>query len=337
MGRREELEAVAASLKRARRVAVVGHLNPDGDAIGASLAMRLILQRMGREAEVFNRDRVPDTCRTLEGADTVRPLREAEGTFDLLLFVDCAEPGRVMDLRLPEEKAALEAFMGKALRTAQIDHHPTNPRYADDNAVDGKASAACCLVYDLMGILGIAPDRALAECLYTGIATDTGNFLQDNTDDEALAIAGALRATGFDQAGLSRKLFSERRPEQVALLTRALRSLRYSPDGKVTCMALSLRDFEETGALPEDADTIVNFGRDIRGVRMALLAREMETGVKMSLRSLAPVTISDVARRFGGGGHPMAAGCTLTGLSLEEAADKVFLAMQEAMAEQEKA
>ena len=185
-----------------------------------------------------------------------------------------------------------------------------------------------------MGMLGVEADREIAECLYTGISTDTGNFLQDNTNEDALRVVAAIQHTGFSQAELGRRLFAERRPEQVALITRALQTLRYDARGAVTCMMLTRSDFEETGALSEDADTIVNFGRDIRGVHMAMLARETEDGVKMSLRSIAPYQVNGVAKAFGGGGHEQASGCTVRGMSLKDAADAVFLALQKALEEQ---
>ena len=200
--------------------------------------------------------------------------------------------------------------------------------------MDPHAAAACVMIYDLMEDLGVAPTEGIARCLYAGISTDTGNFLQDNTNADALRVVAALQKTGFRQAELGRVLFAERRPQQVALLTRALGTLRYGADGHATCMVITLKDFEETGALPEDADTLVNFGRDIRGVHMALLARETEDGVKMSLRSISPYHVGDTARSFGGGGHDRAAGCTLRGMDTETAVEKVFDAMQASLIRQ---
>lgn len=334
MTSREGLQAVAEILKGSRRIAIAAHLNPDGDCIGSALAMRLILRRMGKEADVFDRDKVPDNMMFLAGADTVRPLSAAEGPYDVLLCVDCADLQRIVSFSVPEQKEQFDRLLGMCGKVVQIDHHGTNPCYGDAWAVDGDAAAACVLVYDIMGLLGVSVDREIAECLYTGISTDTGNFLQDNTNEGALRVVAAIQGTGFSQAELGRKLFAERRPAQVALISRALQTLRYASDGGVTCMTLTLADFEETGALPEDADTIVNFGRDILGVHMAMLARETAEGIKMSLRAIAPYRVNDVAKSFGGGGHAQASGCTLHGVPLLEAADTVFLALQKALEEQ---
>ena len=334
MTSREGLMAIAEELKAARRVAIAAHLNPDGDCIGSALAMRLILRKLGKEADVFDRDKVPDNLMFLAGADTVRPLGDAEGAYDALLCVDCAELSRIVSFAVPGQKEQLDRLMGLCARVLQIDHHPTNPLYGDVQAVDGSAAATCVLIHDLMGMLDVEADREIAECLYTGISTDTGNFLQDNTNEDALRVVAAIQHTGFSQAELGRRLFAERRPEQVALITRALQTLRYDARGAVTCMMLTRSDFEETGALSEDADTIVNFGRDIRGVHMAMLARETEDGVKMSLRSIAPYQVNGVAKAFGGGGHEQASGCTVRGMSLKDAADAVFLALQKALEEQ---
>ncbi|MBQ9306866.1 MAG: bifunctional oligoribonuclease/PAP phosphatase NrnA [Clostridia bacterium] len=333
----EALREIADHLRAAQRIAVCAHLNPDGDCIGSALAVRLILTALGKEVEVFDRDKVPDNLSMLAGADTVRTLDQATGRYDTLLCVDCAELSRVVNFGIPEQKAAFDGLRERCGELLQIDHHPSNPGYGDCHVIDGNAAATCVMIYDLMGLLGVKATREIAECLYTGISTDTGNFLQDNTNEDALAVIAALQETGFDQAALGRKLFAERRPEQVALISRALNTLRYDETRSVTCMTLTLGDFEETGALPEDADTIVNFGRDIRGVHMALLARETVEGVKMSLRSVSPYEIVEVARKYGGGGHEMAAGCTVKGIPLQAAADAVFADLCIALQEQKKA
>ena len=332
--RNEGRQAVAEKLREASRIAVVAHLNPDGDCIGSALAMQMILRAMGKQADAFDRDKMPDILRTLAGVGEIRPLQEARGPYDVLLCVDCADLSRIVDAHVPEQKAWLDALIAASACMVQIDHHPSNPGYADVNWVDGEAAAACVMVYDLMTDLGVEPTREIAECLYAGISTDTGNFLQDNTNEDALRVVAALQKTGFNQGRLGRTLFAERRPEQVALISRALQTLRYGADCHATCMVLTRKDFDETGALPEDADTIVNFGRDIRGVHMALLARETEDGTKMSLRSIYPYHVVEVARAYGGGGHDMAAGCTVRGMGPEEAAERVFAAMQASLREQ---
>ena len=327
---REDLRTVAEELKKARRVAIAAHLNPDGDCIGSALAMRLILQKLGKEVEVFDRDKVPEMFMFLEGADTVRPLSEASGRYDALLCVDCAELERIVNVHDHLQKVDLDRLLGLCDRLLQIDHHATNPLYGDAHAVDGNASAACVLVYDIMGMLGVDVDVKIAECIYTGVSTDTGNFLQGNTNEGAMSVVAALQCTGFDQPEIGRRLFAERKPEQVALITRALNTLRYGADGHVTCMTISRRDMEETGAMEEHTDTIVNFGRDICDVKMNLLARESSDGIKVSLRAIAPYAVRDVAVSFGGGGHEQACGCTVRDRSLQEVADMVFEALQRA-------
>ena len=318
-------EAIARMIRDAQRIAICSHINPDGDTLGSAAAMRLALIKMGKDPVLFCDGKVPDQLSFLPGIEEMRIPDETEESFDLLLAVDVSDIRRLGNG---------EKLIRKSLHTAQIDHHPTNPLYGDVQAVDGSAAATCVLIHDLMGMLGVEADREIAECLYTGISTDTGNFLQDNTNEDALRVVAAIQHTGFSQAELGRRLFAERRPEQVALITRALQTLRYDARGAVTCMMLTRSDFEETGALSEDADTIVNFGRDIRGVHMAMLARETEDGVKMSLRSIAPYQVNGVAKAFGGGGHEQASGCTVRGMSLKDAADAVFLALQKALEEQ---
>lgn len=308
------LKIIADAIRGAKTVAVCSHINPDGDTLGSAAAMRLALLSLGKEVAVFCEDDVPDNLKFLPGADLFRKPGEAEGSFDLLLSVDVSDEKRL---------GKCAALRGKSAHTAQIDHHPTNPQFMECNSVDGSAPATCVMIRELLRELNVPLTREIAACLYTGISTDTGNFSFASTNAECFEIMAELMACGLELAPLNRILFRERSKAQTLLLGRALNSLEYYADGKLAVMKLTDADFAACGAGPQHADTIVNYGLDTIGARMAMLARENGDGsIKFSLRAKEPDTVSDVASQFGGGGHPQASGITMKG-TLDETAAKV--------------
>ena len=197
--------------------------------------------------------------------------------------------------------------------------------------MDPSASAAALLVKEQLDVLGVDITRDIAICLYTAIATDTGNFSFNNTTAEAFRVMGELMECELPLDQLNRRLFRVSSKPARLLLGRALRSLAFHADDRITVMALTQRDFDECGALPEHADAIVNSGLDIEGVSMAALLRETPAGnVKASLRAVAPARVDGIASTFGGGGHPQAAGCTLTA-PLASAVEQLLQAMKQAL------
>ena len=324
------LEAVAEVLRTAGSICLVSHEFPDGDTIGSALALRLGLERLGKRVEHFCVHKVPDNLMDLPGADKVRPVESLGGgeRFDLLLAVDIAEAKRAGHTADAEVFDILRARCG---RTAQVDHHGTNPLFCEVNSVDGGAAAAGLLARELLGLLGVALDRDLAACLYTAIATDTGNFSHGNTSAEVFRAAAALMDAGLALTEWNRRLFVLREKPRQLLTARAMASLRYLRGDRLSVMTLTLEDFEASGATAEHADDIVNIGLQTEGTVMALFAREEETGgIKCSLRALAPYRVDGIARAFGGGGHAQASGCTLT-CGLQEAVARVSAAMAEAL------
>ena len=304
-GMKRNPEGVARLIAEAGTVAICSHVNPDGDTLGSATAMRLALMKLGKKASLFCDGEIPDNLSFLPGADLIRVPDGNEGPFDLMLAVDVSDERRL---------GKCSALMNVSRRTAQIDHHPTNPLFMEVNSVDEEAPSTCNLIREQLSVLGVDPDPQIAVCLYTGISTDTGNFSFSCTNAECFSIMKELMGYQLPLAALNRVLFRERAMPQVRLLGRVLTGLKYYLDGQLAVMKLTLRDFEECGATSQHADTLVNFGLDTIGTRMALLGREETDGiVKFSLRAKEPDAISDIALLFGGGGHPQASGISMDG------------------------
>ena len=317
---RRNPEAIARCIRDARTIAVVSHVNPDGDTLGSAAAMRLILEALGKEVTLFCDGKIPDQLSFLPGAQLFRKPTGEENPFDLMLAVDVSDPSRM---------GACESLLSKSKRTAQIDHHPTNPLYMEINSVDGTAPANCILIREQMSALNVRMTKDIAVCLYTGISTDTGNFAFSSTNAETFRIMSELMDNHLPLADLNLVLFRVKPREQVRLIGKALESLRFRGDGKIAVMTLTKTDFAACGAMAEHADTVVNYGLDTVGTEMAILSREDDDGqIKLSLRSREPYRVDDIARRFGGGGHPQASGITMKG-TMEKTLEQVLLAMEE--------
>lgn len=314
------LEPLMEAIRAANDIALVCHVGPDGDTVGGALALRLGLLQMDKRVTLFCQDRVPGMLGFLPGVEEFRLPEDAQGSFDLLLCMDVSDEKRMGRCILLRDRAA---------HTAQVDHHATNTRYCEVNCVDGDAPANCLIVYELLQRLGCAITADIALCLAVGLSTDTGHLAYASTTPEAYRVMGELVEAGADIAEAYRRLYRERPPRQVALLAKALDSLAFHAQGRITSITLTQQDFADCGALPEDAEIIVNYGLDVQGIRMCVFAREQPDGqVKLSLRSVAPHRVNGVAQTFGGGGHAQAAGATIA-MPLAEAVRTAVARMTE--------
>ena len=300
-----------SALKNANSILLCGHVFPDGDAIGSVLAMGMALKAWGKDVTMACEQTPPAHLRFLPGAEEfVLPEALKGKQFDAVLAIDVADPGRM---------GGCFSFFSQAPVTLQIDHHATNPGYAMHNLVDGDASASGCLICRALLAMDVPITPEMARCLYAAISTDTGNFCFDNTNAETFACASLLMESGLPLNETARPLHLLREEPHVRLLGQALLSLRRFGNGKCACMRLSYEDYLAAGAAAEHTDKIVNYAMDLSGVEIAYLADEREKGAcKVSLRAQPPRNVAAIARKFGGGGHVLAAGCRFE-LPVEEA------------------
>jgi len=311
-----------SALHDANSILLCAHIFPDGDAIGSNLAMAHALRAMGKDVTVACSDPVPQSFRFLPGAETVVGPDALQGRrFDVGFAIDCSDLSRI--------GACAEAFSACPV-TMQIDHHPTNPRYAQINVVDGDAPAAACVVRRALRAMNAPLTRDIARCLYCAISTDTGNFCFRGTTAETFRIMAELVEAGLPLAEDARLIHLMREEPHVKLLGRALVSLRRFADGKCACMRVTPEDYAFAGAKPEHCDRIVNYALNLPGVEMAYLADCGEKNVvKASLRAVAPWNVSVIAKQFGGGGHVLA-----SGFRREGDWDEICAGIEEAMTRQ---
>ena len=292
--------AMLSALNDANSILLCTHISPDGDAAGSLLAMGEALRGMGKDVTMACADPVPRQYQFLEGADAVVHAAALEGrTFDAALALDAAAPSRLGDCQA--------AFFAAPV-TMQMDHHPDNPLYARYNAVDGEASAAGCVVWRALKAMRAPITPQIAAALYCAVSTDTGNFRFSSTTPEAFRMMAELMEAGLDLPAVARPVHVLREEPQLRLLGRALNSLRVFCGGKCACVTLRQADYTDAQARPEHNIGIVNYALDMPGVEMAFLAEEQPDGrIKASLRAQPPWVVADIARKFDGGGHALAA------------------------------
>lgn len=313
---RYQMQALLSALQEADSVLLFSHVSPDGDTLGSALALKIALEGMRKRVTLALDAPVPEALSFLPDTYGFR------APADVAAHVALDDPGLLavaVDVSSAERMGAGAALFSQAAHTAQLDHHETNPGFAQINVIDGDAPATALLVYRLLGLLGAPLQGDVAVCLYTALATDTGNFIYRNTNAEAFLMMADLMRAGLDVAAYGRLLFRRKSREHVALLGATLPTLRYLCGGEVAGMHVSYAQMRAVGASSEHAEGVVDYAIDLVGVKLAYFLREQENGrVKASLRALAPNRVDRAAARFGGGGHQLAAGCTLD-LPLNEA------------------
>lgn len=311
----DRLETLTDALRAAQRIALIVHVSPDGDTCGSALALRRALILLGKQVTVVCDHPLPHIYDDLEGGDALlTPDTQAGLTFDLSVAIDVADRARM---------GASIAVFDAGRRTAQVDHHLTNPGYAQINYLRSPLSATGVLILEIIDALGVPLDEAIAKCIFVAVITDTGNFRQQNTDPAAMLVGARCLETGLNPEEITRRVFDMRPVQQIKLMARALESLALYENGALALMRLTRADFQETGALPEHTEGIIRFGINTEGVKMACLLSQPMERVKGSLRSVPPYDVSRVATALGGGGHTVAAGC-LVEMSMQEAADRML-------------
>jgi phosphoesterase RecJ-like protein len=303
------IQPIIDQLNQSRSILVVSHTNPDGDAIGALLAAGLAFRAMGKKVHIVNESAIPAVYRFLPSIQSIRHGMDASETFDTAVVLDCGSLERVGTLidRICQSPVVIN-----------IDHHMTNTLFGHLHLVDPEACATSELIYRIIKRLNIQFTCPMATAIYTGILTDTGSFRFSNTNQAAFAICTEMIAAGADPYDVAQHVYGHYSLGRIKLLNMALDSLEISPNGKMSIISVTQRMLKMTGTQARDIDGIINYGRRIEDVQVAVLIHETESESKtpgrgrrdfhVSLRSDGNINVADIAAGFGGGGHANAAG-----------------------------
>ena len=300
---------ILEEIKRNKTFLITTHENPDGDAVGSSLALANYLRNLGKDVTIHFCDSVPDVYAFLPLADRVLEY-VPERKFDVCFVLDVGEFKRA-GAHIMSSNSRIGKFIN-------IDHHLNCDNFGALNLVDPQACATGALIYRIIKAAGDEIDYAVAVCIYTAVITDTGSFRYSNANPEAFAIAGEMVAKGVNAWDLAELLYESQPRQRLELLALSLATLYISPRGDFASITVTQEMYDRTGATAELTDGFVNYPRSIGGVEVAVFFREIKPFLyKVGFRSKGKVDVSALAAVFGGGGHHNAAGCTME-CTLEE-------------------
>lgn len=292
--------AILEVLRKGEKFLVCSHSRPDGDAVGSVLATGMLLEQMGKRADLVTADRIPAIYRGLPGADTIRTALRVYGPYDAVILLECDGI----------ERARLRGLHPFFL--INIDHHVSGRPYADLNWIDCNAASVGELVHRLAKAADAKVTPEMATCLYTTVLTDTGGFCYGTTKASTFELARELVLAGANPIEIAQEVCFSTSTAKILLLGAALNNLKR--EGRLAWLWVTHQDMVRTCAADEDCEGIVNFALCISGVEAAVFLRELpDRRVRLSLRSKGKMNVAAMAERLGGGGHENAAGCTLEG------------------------
>ncbi len=310
-------QQAADLLMAADRILLLAHHYPDGDTVGSTYALCLALRAMGKQARVLCGDPIPERFDYItEGVDM------PDFTPDFICAVDVADPALL--------GPAMEAEYSSRVDLC-IDHHSTNVGYAAATCVDDTCAAAAMVVLRIIRLLGVTLTPAIAACIYTGIATDSGCFKYLNADDTAHRMAADCIEAGAPYDMINRVNFDIKSRARIELERMALDRMEFHHNGRVAIMTITNEMISRSGATENDLEGMTPIPRQIEGVWVGITLRQKADGnYKISVRTGHHADATTICGVLGGGGHVRAAGCSVDG-TLEEAKAAILAATEQAI------
>lgn len=312
-------------------IVITCHVSPDGDAIGSTLAMCHILRAMGKDARIVTPDLPPKTLMFLPGArDIVVFTRNADlgrqlfSDADLVLCLDFNSPYRV-------DKMA-DTMLQSQGKKVLIDHHLDPDKFADLVISHPEMSSTCLLVYKIICQLGLSEkiDRNVADCIYTGMMTDTGNFTYNSEDPEIYLTISELLKKGINKDRLYSRVCNTNSESRIRLIGYALsQKMQLFPEHHAALIALTQDELKQFKYEKGDTESLVNIPLSIPDISYSIFLRDDVDYIKVSARSVGNFPVNRICEKhFGGGGHKNAAGGEFRG-SMQEAIDKFISILDE--------
>ncbi len=307
---RIDVEAAARLLEGQDDILILSHGHPDGDTLGCGFALCRGLQKLNKRARVECADEIPDKYSYLW-----REVERPDFAPRFIVAVDVADTkllGKAFESRYADQIDLC------------IDHHGSNILYAERTLLDASAGATCEVIFEVLKALHVEMDAQIADCIYTGLSTDTGCFRYSNATARTHRIAAEMIDCGADAAIINQVMFETKTRTYAALERLALDSLEMYFDGRAALVTVTQEMYRLSGSDESECDPIASLPRQIEGVLVGAMLREKVDGTfKVSIRTHRPVDAAALCKRMNGGGHPRAAGCQLGG-PLERAKEELL-------------
>jgi len=297
-------QRIRETIDKGRKFLVASHVDPDGDAVGSAFAACFALTGLGKDAAVYLHDPVPYRYRFLPRPAALLHELPEDG-YDAVIVVDCGDLYRV---------GGGHASLKQKGFLVNIDHHQASQAFGQINIIDERASSTAEILYLILKSLQVRFTSDIAVNLYTAVVTDTGSFRYENTTERAFSICEEMIGFGVSPAYVAAKVYENHPKERLQLLCLVLTTLETVHEDRIALAHITGDMFSRTHTSPEHAEGFVEYLREIDSVEVACLLRELGSErYKVSMRSKESVDVASIARTFGGGGHPRAAGCVMEG------------------------
>lgn len=302
------IDRMLEAIRGSRTFCVVGHIRPDGDCVGSQLGLVLALHNEGKRVVCWNEDPIPQKYRFLD-PDHRFQKPKAGLKFDCVIATDCASFERLG--RAGKCIARRKVFLN-------IDHHESNTRYADINWVSAREPSCGELIFRLLKVARWPITRPIADCLFTAVSTDTGSFQYSTTRPGTFHAGAELVTRGANLSKICHEVYQSYPLSRARLLKHVYSRFQLTDHDRVAWFWLRQKDFSRTGAASDDTEGLIDHIRAIEPVVVACVFEELEPGlIRLSLRSKSDrVNVNEIAAKFGGGGHPAAAGARIPGQPL---------------------
>jgi phosphoesterase RecJ-like protein len=298
----KKISEISKIIKQSKTFFIAGHVKPDADSIGSALALASVFNRMEKKGSVYSVDEIPKFVKFLKGSNKIKKLAKKTDVFDCAIILESNNFARMGDIITPSQ----------AKRIINIDHHLSHTDFGDVNYIVPSSSSTAELVLNIFEYMKIKPLKHEAECLYTGIITDTGRFQQINTTPNSHIAAAKLMKCGVDINKVYKEIYEKGSLNALKLQGLALYGIKTILNNKVSYILLTKDIFKKTETLENDSEGVVNYTLRIDGVLVGCVFKEVDAKTtKVSFRSVKSFDLLKVVREFGGGGHKNAAGCTI--------------------------
>ncbi len=310
--------AVCRLLRKKDDFIILTHVSPDGDTLGSAYALALGLGSIGKKAYVVCSDEVPARYDYFVKKANLQPI-----DYKTIVAVDVADAKLLGELYEPcRDRVDL-----------CIDHHISNTGYAENLYLDDKASATAECIYEILKMLKVKITPLIAECLYTGLATDTGCFKYSNVTVRTHLIAAELYKLGINAAEINRLMFDTKSRARIELEKMVLDTAEFHFSDRCIVLTVTEEMQKKSGCEPSDLEGVAVISRSVEGVKVGVSIKQNDSDTyKISLRTYEPLNASAICKTLGGGGHKGAAGCTLTG-ELSEVKAQILSAVKTALEE----
>jgi phosphoesterase RecJ-like protein len=302
MTKNKSLAQICDAILIRQHFVLTSHARPDGDAIGSQLAMAYALRAIGKTARLVDSDPPPPQFQSFPGIGEITISPSFDGHADAVIVMECGDLSRT-------GVAGFEKYF-----VINIDHHPGNTHYGAINWFDESAAACGELVFDVIEALNVRLTPEIATHIYIAILTDTGGFHFSHITPRTFEICRRCTEAGARPEAIARAVYDSSTLGRLKLMGAVLHHLELEARGHLACVHMSLQLLTDAGSTAEDADGLINLPLTVKEIEAVVFFKEIEPrNYRISMRSKGDVDVNRVARKFGGGGHKNAAGCSMTG------------------------